>query len=365
MKGSLYLGSVFGIRLQVHWTFLLIIIWAIIVGWRSGGTSQAVFWMIGYVLAIFACVVLHEFGHALTARHYHIATRKITLLPIGGVASLARMPEEPRQELLVAMMGPAVNVAIAGLLYFFVRAQFPIFQDAEAAKVFFQSVNADNFLLYLFITNIALVVFNVIPAFPMDGGRILRALLSFKMDRVRATEIAANLGQVIAVLFFVIGLTGNIILVFIGVFVFFGASGEYMMVRQMSMLKGHRVREAMMSVYTVFKPSDTLEQVGRILLSGTEKHFVVTGNEDEVLGVLYKKKLMEAFQSRQKNLLVQDVMDRNYKQVGPLEELSEIYRTVQASPYNFFPVVENGKLAGVIDMENINEFMMIQATLDY
>jgi Zn-dependent protease/predicted transcriptional regulator len=365
MKGSLSLGKIFGIRVQIHWTFLLIIAWAVYVGWRQGGNTASVLWTIALVLAIFACVVLHELGHSLTARQYGIVTRKITLLPIGGVASLERMPEEPKQELLVAVMGPAVNVVIAGILYFFIRSQLNIFQQPEEAQKFFQTVTPENFLMYLFTTNIILVVFNAIPAFPMDGGRVLRALLSFRMDRVRATQIASNLGQVIAIFFFFIGFVYNPILIFIGLFVFFGASSEYMMIQQMSVLKGHKVREAMMSDYTVLNPGDTIDRVGKVLLSGTQRHFVVAREEAGVVGVLYNEDIAEAFQRQRNDLTVADIMDKDFKTMNPDEDLSEIYRTVQGRRHNFFPVMDRGELIGTIDMENINEFMMIRAALDY
>lgn len=365
MKGSLSLGRIYGIRLEVHWTFLLIIAWAVYVGWSRGGATESILWTIALVLSIFVCVVLHELGHSLTARRYDIKTRKITLLPIGGVASLERMPEDPKQELLVAVMGPAVNVVIAALLYVFVSSQMSIFQNPEEAQEFFQTVNGQNFLFYLFSTNVLLVVFNAIPAFPMDGGRVLRALLSFSMDRVRATQIAAQMGQFIAVLFFFLGLAYNPFLVFIALFVYFGASGEYMMIRQMALLKGHRVSEAMMTDFTLLNPDDELEKVGKVLLSGTERHFVVTDGNDSVVGILYNSDITDAFQNRKTNLKVLDMMEKDYKTVAPEEDLSQIYRTVQGRQHNFFPVMANGELIGTIDMENINEFMMIQAALDY
>lgn len=365
MRGSISLGRIAGIRLEVHWTFLLIILWAIYVGWSQGGTTNAVFWTIAFVLVLFVCIILHELGHSLTARQYGISTKKITLLPIGGVASLERMPEDPKQELMVAVMGPVVNIVIAFFLYFFIRSQLAVFQDPEQVEEFFQVISAENFLLYLFITNIMLVVFNAIPAFPMDGGRVLRALLSFSMDRVRATQIAANLGQFIAVLFFFLGLLYNPFLIFIALFVYFGASGEYMMIRHMSILKGHRVREAMMTSFTTLQPDDSLEKVGEVLLSGTERHFVVAGSAGEVVGILYNTEITEAFQTKRTRQTVGDLMSKDYLLVAPDEDLSAIYRKVQGRQLSFFPVMENGHLIGTVDMENINEFMMIQAALDY
>ena len=202
MGASVNVGKLFGVRIQIHWTFLLIIAWAVYQGWVQGGDAVTVLLTVALVLAIFICVVLHELGHSLAARNFGIATRKITLLPIGGVASLERMPEDPKQELLVAAAGPAVNLVIAGFLFLFVHSRFRELGDAEAARQFFEKVSAANFLTYLFMTNVMLVAFNAIPAFPMDGGRVLRALLSFKMDRVRATQIAVKVGQLFAIFFF-------------------------------------------------------------------------------------------------------------------------------------------------------------------
>ena len=365
MKSRLSIGKVAGISIQIHWTFLFIIGWAIYIGWRQGGNVEAMIWSTIFVLCIFVCVVLHELGHALTAKKFDINTRRITLLPIGGVASLERMPEKPQQELIVAVMGPAVNVFIAMVLYPFIRSQLKVFNDTESLETFFQTVTPDNFLLFLFLTNLALVIFNLIPAFPMDGGRVLRSLLSFKLDRVHATQIAANLGQIIAIVFLFLGFAFNPILIFISLFVFLGATGEYTMVKQMSMLKGHQVSAAMMTNYTTFKPQDSLEEVGETLIAGTERQFIVLDNENEIVGILYHNRIIEAFRNNRKDLPVSAIMNDDFITVEQAADLGEIYRTVQGNKQNFFPVLNEGKLAGVIDMENINEFLMLQANFDY
>lgn len=364
MRGSLYLGRLFGIRLQIHWTFILIIAWAVYQGWRQGGDVVTVLLTVALVLSIFVCVVLHELGHSLTARRYGIQTRKITLLPIGGVASLERMPEDPRQELLVAVAGPAVNVVIAALLFFFVRAELDQLNDPEQVQQFFEKVTTRNFLTYLFTTNILLVVFNAIPAFPMDGGRVLRALLSFRMDRVRATQVAVSLGQLIAIFFFFLGFIYNPLLIFIALFVYFGASSELIMIRHLTLLKGHRVREAMMTSFTALHPDDRLERVADVLLAGTERDFLVLQG-GEVVGILYNDAIRDAFQNRRTDRRVGDLMDPNFRRIHPNEKLTEVYRIVASRRHNFFPVTENGVVAGTIDMENINEFMMIQGALEY
>jgi len=219
MRWSLKLGKIAGIRIYLHWTFLILPLWVFFNDLGKGlglpGAVQSVL----FVIALFGCIVLHELGHALAARRYGIPTRDITLLPIGGVARMERMPREPRQELWVAIAGPLVNVAIAAVLLLalvvlqFVPARFHASQAA--------------FLVPLLWANLFLLVFNLLPAFPMDGGRVLRALLAQRLDYVRATRIAARVGQVMAILFVIVGLKiQHPMLMLIGVFIFFGARNE-------------------------------------------------------------------------------------------------------------------------------------------
>jgi Zn-dependent protease len=221
MNYKLYLGRISGIKLFVHWTFLLLIGWVIYSDVQSGLNFESVLWSLGFVFAIFGCVTLHELGHSLTAQRYHIRTRDITLLPIGGVASLESIPKKPSEELAVALAGPAVNVLIALLL-------LPVIYFGSSPDVFegIGGISHSNFLTSLLSVNISLVVFNMIPAFPMDGGRVLRALLGFKLNHRKATTIAARIGQVIAVIFVAVGFYENSFLIFIGIFIFMGAQSE-------------------------------------------------------------------------------------------------------------------------------------------
>ncbi len=195
-----------GIRIEVHWTFTLLLIWVVFLDIQRGGTTNTALMNIILILLLFLCVILHELGHALAARRFNINTKKITLLPIGGVASLEKMPEKPGQELIVALAGPAVNVIIAMLLFLVVPMKNYFGLDADSLVQLLAAPALETLLFYLFIANVMLVVFNLIPAFPMDGGRVFRALLAFTMDRARATEIAAGLGQALAVVFFMLGL---------------------------------------------------------------------------------------------------------------------------------------------------------------
>src|SRR5215203_4058606 len=218
MKWSLYLGKISGIKIFIHWTFLILIGWIFLMHAQAGNDLSEGLWGVIFILALFACVVLHELGHALTAKRFKIVTRDITLYPIGGIASMESLPDKPGQELLVALAGPAVNVVIAAGLWIYMQSA-DLMPDLTKLKSSDEIQNVP-FVFNLFAANVVLVVFNLIPAFPMDGGRVLRAILAFKMDRTKATRIAATIGQFMAMIFVFFGFFFNFWLVFIGLFVF-------------------------------------------------------------------------------------------------------------------------------------------------
>lgn len=361
MKGVLHLGRVAGIKIEVHWTFSLLLIWVVYLDIRRGGDLNSALMNIALILFLFLCVVLHELGHALTARKFNIGTKKITLLPIGGVASLEKMPEKPQQELLVALAGPAVNVVIAMLLLIVVPLRTYLSMDAENLESLLTALNFNTLLFYLLIANIMLVVFNLIPAFPMDGGRVLRALLAFKMSRAKATEIAATLGQTLAVVFFILGLFFNPFLVLIALFIFIGAYGENQMVKQTTLLEGHLVRDAMLTQITTVTPTNTMAQIIDLLLASTEKDFVVV-EEGRIVGTLIHKEIIN--RSKDRNLLVRDFMNTRFyimREEGPL---SEFFELAARENQRFFPVIDHSEnLVGAIDMTNVSEFLLIKNTL--
>lgn len=361
MKWSISFGKIAGIRVLMHWTFLLLLAWIVITEVNKGSTTTTVLLTVGYVLSIFLCVILHEFGHALTARRYGIETRKVTLLPIGGVASLERMPEKPKQELVVAVAGPAVNVVIAALLLLVGSFGVKDLFDPEKMESM-ANITADNFLYALCLINIILVAFNAIPAFPMDGGRVLRALLSFKMKRTKATNIAAKLGQVIGVVFVLLGFAGNFLLILIGLFVMAGAYSENMMVQQMAVLKGYKIRDAMMTNYTILHPDDTIKAAVDRLLAGAENNFVVA-SADNIKGVLTKEQLVEGLQKQNMETEVSAIMHAEVESFNINDDLSDAFIKFQRDKkrQRLYPVMENGSMAGVIDKENLQEFLMTRS----
>ena len=360
MKGVLKLGSVAGIKIELHWTFTLLIAWVVFLDLQQGGDLASSLFNVSLILILFLCVVLHELGHALTAKKYKIQTQRITLLPIGGVAMLDKMPDKPKQELLVALAGPAVNVVIALLLLLIVPIKSYLLLEPEEIEQFLNTTGSQSFLFYLFVANIMLVVFNSIPAFPMDGGRVLRALLAMTMDRVKATNIAAKTGQVFAVIFFILGLFFNPFLILIALFIFIGAYGENQMVRQTALLEGHKVKEAMLTNITLLEPENTVQEVIDILLSGTEKNFIVALN-NKIVGILYHKDILN--NSKNRSLEVNEIMQKEFKTIEDADELKDIFDLITKEKRNFFAVTHNGVIAGAIDTSNIGEFILLKNNL--
>jgi Zn-dependent protease len=341
----------------VHATFGLLIGWVGVVHWVEGRTALAVVDGIAFMLAIFACVVLHEFGHALTARRYGIRTRDITLLPIGGVARLERMPDQPMQEFWVAVAGPAVNVVIAGVLYLGLSA------TGALVPIETLTMTAGSFLERLMVVNLLLVGFNLIPAFPMDGGRVLRSLLALRLPYTRATQIAAALGQGIALLFGFFGLVGNPFLLFIAFFVWIGAAQESSMVQMRSALGGIPVHQAMLTEIHTVSPSDSLGHAVALILAQSQPDFPVV-DDGTVVGILGRTDLLGALAREGQAARVGDVMQRDFVALDPTEMLEGAFQRLQQCRCHTAPVVRDGRLVGLVTMDNLGEFLAIQAALE-
>ncbi len=256
MGWSWRIAKIRGIEVKIHATFILALIWGAFI-W-GGGRPQG--WIYGafLTLALFTIVLAHEFGHAIAAQRYGINVQDIVLLPIGGVARLNRMPDKPAQELVVALAGPAVNLAVALLVAPFLL--FSILGDMRLGYGFGLPPIAEpgliNFAAFLLVVNVSLLVFNMVPAFPMDGGRVLRALLALKLPYGRATSIAANVGRLFAIGFGIFAfMSGNISLALVGIFVFFGAGAELQEVTQRESLRGLTVSEVVDNQAPVFPAS--------------------------------------------------------------------------------------------------------------
>jgi Zn-dependent protease/CBS domain-containing protein len=361
MKWSIRVGRLFGIPLFVHVTFFLFLAWVGFESYRNGQSAGDALTSVLFMCTLFACVVLHELGHALTARRYGIPTRDITLLPIGGVARLDRMPDDPKQELWVAVAGPAVNVAIAALLILATKLSSSMFSIGDA------SVNGflgGSFLSRVIVMNLFLVLFNMLPAFPMDGGRVLRALLATRLPYARATHIAATVGQIMALLFGLIGLMvpGYSMMVFIALFVWIGAAQESGLVQMRHSLSGIPVSRAMVTEFHVLRPDDTMAEAVELTLKGTQRDFPVLDGE-RVAGVLRQSDMLATLARQGAHVRVGDVMQTDFQLVESSEMLDAVYRRLAEHRVNIAPVSFQGQLVGLVTMDNIGEFLAIQGAL--
>jgi Zn-dependent protease/CBS domain-containing protein len=358
MKWSWKLGRFAGIEVRVHATFLILLAWVAFASYQlRGSVSDAVSGVV-FILAVFASVILHEYGHALTARHYGIPTKEITLLPIGGVAQLERIPREPQRELAVALAGPAVTVAIAIVLFLILvatglptRPGVLLREDAP-------------FLSRLMWVNVWLVIFNAIPAFPMDGGRVLRAALATRMPHLRATRIAAEVGKGFALIFGIIGffVLRDPFLVFIALFVWLGAAGEAAMAQQNSAFDGVRVERVMIRDVRTLAPGDPLSRAVDEVLSGFQQDFpVVDGGV--LVGVLTRSDLMKALAAQGGQGRVGDAMDRSFAVADPQDGLEDAFARLRSCRCRTLPVVRGGELVGVLTTENVGEYMMVQSAM--
>jgi Zn-dependent protease/predicted transcriptional regulator len=353
MGWSWRIGRIAGIDVHVHFTFLLLLAWVGIEHYTAHGDLGEAMGGLAFILALFGIVVLHELGHALTARRFGIRTRDIILLPIGGVARLERMPDDPRQELLVALAGPAVNLVLAAGIYVVLALGQGLSPIGEALQV------GGGFLEQLFWVNISLALFNLIPAFPMDGGRVLRALLAMRMDRVRATEVAARIGQGMALLMAFFGLFFNGMLIFIALFVWLSAAEESSMGQMRSALDGIPVARVMTSDFRTLRLSDPLSRALEYVRAGIQEDFFVV-EDGRLVGVLTRNDLLAGLGRRGAEARVGDVMQRDFIAVDPQDTVRTALAGLKECDCRTLPVVRHGHLIGMVTADRLAEVLMIQ-----
>jgi len=353
---SFRLGRLLGIDVHVHFTFLLLLGFIGLTQWIGSRSLEAAGATVVFFVGVFLCVLLHEYGHALAARRYGIATRDITLLPIGGLARLERMPDKPWQELVVAVAGPMVNVVIAAALFagLWLRGYW---EDVEML-----TLTSGNLVERLLFANVFLVAFNLLPAFPMDGGRVLRALLALKMPYARATRIAARTGQFMAALFGFAGLFGNPMLLLIALFVWIGAAQEAGAAEMKSSLTGAAVADAMLTDFRVLRPQNTLGDATRLLLAGSQQDFPVV-DRGEVIGMLTRSELLAVLRERGEDVPVEKVMRSEFATLEATDPLETALASANVEKGLAMPVLAGGRLSGLVTAENIGEFLMIRSAL--
>jgi Zn-dependent protease/CBS domain-containing protein len=362
MGGSFTVGRAFGVDVKVHWTFLLLLAFFGFTAYQRSGSLSSALVTVGIIVALFICVLLHEYGHSLVAQRLGIEVSDITLLPIGGLARLKSLPERPWDEVKIAVAGPLVNVVLAPI--FFGIALLLGGSIMTPANILEGVQSAGQVFAYLGFINVALVVFNLIPAFPMDGGRVLRGLLATRLGAVRATDISSAVGQFFAAAFFLIGLIGgNFLLALVGVFIFFGASGEAQMVRQRELTRGLAVSDVMGTrprLETV-TPYHTFGQVLNSVIHGYQEDFPVVDEEGNLVGMLTRNEIMAAAHSPDRYATVRDVMKTDFPTISPDSDLfTDGARILQESGLRALPVVKAGDLVGMLTMDDIGQAALLR-----
>ena len=357
MGWSLNIGSIVGTAIRIHITFLIFLVWIFIASWTSGGPATA--WnALAFMILLFACVLAHEFGHILTARAFGVPTPDVTLLPIGGVARLARIPEAPWEEFLIAIAGPLVNVVIAiGLVYLF---------GADLNTQHLAAVESSKLPLLDRLTevNLFLAAFNMIPAFPMDGGRVLRALLAIRLGHVRATEIAAMIGQAFAFVLGFVGLFWNPLLIFIAIFVYLAASSEAQLAAVRGMARDVPVSAAMMTEFATLTPDEHIDAAVETLLRSSQSEFPVVDADHRIVGLLGRAEVIRALKQLGPDARVAQAMTPGIPTIGNRRTLDEAFRLLQEKSVPAVGVVDYaGHLVGLITSSTVGEMLMVREAL--
>jgi stage IV sporulation protein FB len=356
MRWSLNIGRIAGTAVRIHITFLLFLVWIFAANYASGGAGVA--WSaVLFLVLLFACVLAHEFGHIFTARAFGVATPDVTLLPIGGVARLERIPEEPWEEFLIAIAGPAVNVVIGLGLVALAGARL----DLSALSVDSARISLVDRLANV---NLFLAVFNMIPAFPMDGGRVLRALLATRMGHTHATEVAAAVGQAAAFALGFIGLLWSPLLIFIAIFVYLAAASEAHLAALRAMSRGVPVAYAMMTQFAKLKPQAHVDEAVQTLLRTSQSEFPVVDETDKPVGLLARGDLIRALKQFGPDARVADVMSARIPTVSHRRCLEDALRLLQEKSAPAVAVVDGvGRLIGLVTSETVGEMMMLRQAL--
>ncbi len=357
MKWSVSIGRIFGINFRIHITFFLLLFFIFTSVLNKEGFGGAVLATL-FICAVFVCVLIHEVGHSMIARCFGKGAKSITLLPIGGVAAMVEIPEKPAQEIAMSLVGPLINVAIAGILYLFVGQWTGI----ASPNLYPGSVRA--FFGELISVNIMLAIFNLIPAFPMDGGRVLRGILAMKMDYVRATSAAVLIGQGLAVVFIFYGLFfgGSWWLALIGLFLYMGASGEKQHVLLRSFLHQVPASEAMVTDFRSVHPDEMLSGVLERFHHGSQEDFPVI-SEAGIEGILTRDRILAGIHDKGLNVRVGDVMERNFTSIDPDTPLDEVYKTLLSGRKTAVAVVDKGEVKGMVCLDGISRYFMVETAL--
>jgi len=354
MKWSFEVTRLFGIPLRIHVTFLLLLLFVAMGGGPATEGASPLNRVVTVVL-VFACVVVHELAHSLTAMRFGVNVRAIVLLPIGGVSQMQEMPEDPVQEIKVSVVGPATSLLLAAVFFVLASAAGEDVTPRDAARF---TIFGPNLLTNLFWINLALGLFNILPAFPMDGGRVLRGILATRMDHTKATRLAVEIGQAIAILMFFLGVFYNWFLALIAIFIYLGAEGEEHITMLRATLRKVPVSRAMLTSIDTVSPGDSLRSVVERACHTLQADFPVVEG-DNVVGLLPKEVIFPAIHEKPAETPVSEIMKKEFLSATRRDTLDHVFQKMQGQGVSLVPIIEEGKLIGMINLEQIGKYHMM------
>jgi Zn-dependent protease len=349
------MGKIFGINFRIHVTFFLLLLFIFISVQNQHGFNKALLSTL-FICSVFVCVLIHEIGHSLIARRFGKEAKSITLLPIGGVATMEEMPEKPTQEILMSIIGPLINLVIAGILYLFVGHWSGIGApnlQPDSVRTFFSG---------LIGVNIMLAIFNMIPAFPMDGGRVLRGILAMRMDHLTATSAAVSVGQALAMVFILFGIFFNWWLALIGLFLYIGAGSEKQQVILRSFLHQVPVSEAMTTEFRSLRPDERLSSALEHFHHGCQEDFPIIG-ESGIEGILTRDRILASIHEKGLEIPISEIMDKSFVSIDPKTPLDRVYRSLLSNQKTAVAVADRSGVKGLVCLDGISRYFMIKSAL--
>ena len=355
MKRSIKLSRLGGITINMHWTFLILLAWVIAANSVQGLTWDKILWSFIFIVLVFLSVLFHELGHLWGAKRFNILTKEITLLPTGGISYYETFPKSTKQELLINLVGPAINLGIAGLLLPFIQHQVPIWE----VPPHFDIIHEDDFLYKLHLVNLGLFAVNLIPAFPLDGGRIFRAIFGLRMNYFKATSIVVLIGKVLAVVFFIAAIIYfNLVLLLLSLLIFGAVQAEEFVLHLRSLIKDLKFSEVVINDYQSVQVNNTMHEAMNTLMSNHAKHFWVMEGGKPV-GTIHRMEIINEVAEKNYTLPVKNLMNRNLSFFNADADVQQEFKLLVSHPYRNYPVMKNDKFVGVVNLMCILEYLML------
>lgn len=355
MKRSIKLSGIKGIVIKMHWTFLIVLVWVIAANAVNGLTFDKIIWSLVFIVLVFLSVAIHELAHYWATKRFKIQTNEITLLPTGGISYYENFPKSSKEELLISLAGPAINLAIAGLLLPFIQSNEPIWNITSH----FDIIHENDLLYKLHLVNLGLFAINLIAAFPLDGGRILRALLGLKMNYFKATSIVIITGKIIAVAFLVAGIFYlNLLLLVVSLLIFGAVQAEEYVLHLRSLIKGITFGEVVVNDYQSLQAHSTIQEAMSTLMTNHAKHFMVMEG-GRPIGTIHRMRIINEGAEKNYNLPVKNLMKENLTFFNADAGVEKRFKTLVAYPYRNYPVMQNNIFVGVVSLMCILEYLML------